>query len=184
MDDLRRPRGSAVTLAMTIGGIVLIWPILFIVPGWVIVRRVAPDMPAPGLRDRGRDQRLSIGARRRWDRAGDGLRPTGGHRGGRPDRCCDHGLRPHSPPLAGAVSPPDPGPIRATLANERMHEARLAPSRHWWGSCCSRTGGARPPRAWSRAVGTGATSSSTSRSGRASCTATSRPRCPTSPASR
>lgn len=28
--------------------IVLVWPILFFVPGWVVIRRVAPGLPAPG----------------------------------------------------------------------------------------------------------------------------------------
>ena len=31
-----------------IAAIAVLWPILFIVPGWVVVRRVAPDLPAPG----------------------------------------------------------------------------------------------------------------------------------------
>ena len=29
-------------------GVVLVWPVLFVVPGWVVVRRVAPDLPVPG----------------------------------------------------------------------------------------------------------------------------------------
>jgi len=33
---------------MTIPAIVLLWPFLFVVPGWIVVRRVAPDLPAPG----------------------------------------------------------------------------------------------------------------------------------------
>lgn len=28
--------------------VILVWPILFVVPGWVVVRRVAPDLPTPG----------------------------------------------------------------------------------------------------------------------------------------
>ena len=24
------------------------WPLLFLVPGWIVVRRVAPDLPTPG----------------------------------------------------------------------------------------------------------------------------------------
>ena len=28
--------------------IVLVWPILFFVPGWVLIRRIVPDLPAPG----------------------------------------------------------------------------------------------------------------------------------------
>ena len=29
--------------------VVLVWPWLFAVPGWVLVRRVAPDLPRPGV---------------------------------------------------------------------------------------------------------------------------------------
>ena len=28
--------------------VVLVWPILFFVPGWVVIRRVVPDLPLPG----------------------------------------------------------------------------------------------------------------------------------------
>ena len=28
--------------------IVLVWPVLFFVPGWVVIRRVVPDLPLPG----------------------------------------------------------------------------------------------------------------------------------------
>jgi hypothetical protein len=31
-----------------VAGILLVWPVLFVIPGWVLVRRVAPDLPAPG----------------------------------------------------------------------------------------------------------------------------------------
>ncbi len=31
-----------------IAAIAVLWPILFFVPGWVVVRRVAPDLPPPG----------------------------------------------------------------------------------------------------------------------------------------
>jgi hypothetical protein len=34
--------------ALTLAGLILLWPFLFIVPGWVVVRRVAPDLPIPG----------------------------------------------------------------------------------------------------------------------------------------
>jgi hypothetical protein len=40
--------GVALAYAAPLAGIVLVWPILFAVPGWVIVRRVAPDLPPPG----------------------------------------------------------------------------------------------------------------------------------------
>ena len=33
---------------MTIAAIAILWPILFFVPGWIVVRRVVPDLPAPG----------------------------------------------------------------------------------------------------------------------------------------
>ena len=33
---------------LTVAGLVLLWPFLFVVPGWVVVRRVAPDLPIPG----------------------------------------------------------------------------------------------------------------------------------------
>jgi hypothetical protein len=33
---------------LVVAGLVLLWPLLFVVPGWVIVRRVAPDLPVPG----------------------------------------------------------------------------------------------------------------------------------------
>jgi hypothetical protein len=37
-----------VAWAVPITSIVLIWPILFAIPGWVVVKRVAPDLSAPG----------------------------------------------------------------------------------------------------------------------------------------
>ena len=40
--------GGAVAWAVPLSAVVLIWPLLFFVPGWVVVRRVAPDLPAPG----------------------------------------------------------------------------------------------------------------------------------------
>ena len=40
--------GAVVAWAVPVASIVLVWPILFAVPGWVIVRRVVPDLPAPG----------------------------------------------------------------------------------------------------------------------------------------
>ncbi len=39
---------TVVAWVVPISSIVLIWPILFAIPGWVIVRRVVPDLPAPG----------------------------------------------------------------------------------------------------------------------------------------
>jgi hypothetical protein len=40
--------GAVVTLVVPVASIVLVWPFLFAVPGWVVVRRVAPDLPVPG----------------------------------------------------------------------------------------------------------------------------------------
>jgi hypothetical protein len=40
--------GGLLAFAVPITSIVLIWPILFFIPGWVVVRRVAPGLPAPG----------------------------------------------------------------------------------------------------------------------------------------
>ena len=37
-----------VAWAVPITSIILIWPILFAIPGWVVVKRVAPDLSAPG----------------------------------------------------------------------------------------------------------------------------------------
>jgi hypothetical protein len=40
--------GAVVVWILPLAGIALVWPVLFAVPGWVLVRRVAPDLPAPG----------------------------------------------------------------------------------------------------------------------------------------
>ncbi len=40
--------GTVVAWVLPLAGLALIWPVLFAVPGWVLVRRVAPDLPAPG----------------------------------------------------------------------------------------------------------------------------------------
>jgi hypothetical protein len=42
------PVGGLIAWALPITSVVLIWPILFFIPGWVVVRRVAPGLPAPG----------------------------------------------------------------------------------------------------------------------------------------
>ncbi|MFL5673846.1 MAG: hypothetical protein ACJ779_02475, partial [Chloroflexota bacterium] len=53
------PRGFAIAALVTVGAalvasvfpvtaILLVWPILFFVPGWVVIRRIAPDLPTPG----------------------------------------------------------------------------------------------------------------------------------------
>jgi hypothetical protein len=40
--------GAMLAWAVPVLSIVLVWPVLFAVPGWVLVRRVAPDLPVPG----------------------------------------------------------------------------------------------------------------------------------------
>jgi hypothetical protein len=40
--------GGLVAWAVPIASIVLIWPILFFIPGWIVIRRVASTLPAPG----------------------------------------------------------------------------------------------------------------------------------------
>ena len=40
--------GGLVAWAVPPSAIVLVWPILFFVPGWVVIRRVAPRLPVPG----------------------------------------------------------------------------------------------------------------------------------------
>jgi hypothetical protein len=40
--------GALVVWAVPPASVILVWPWLFFIPGWVVVRRVAPDLPAPG----------------------------------------------------------------------------------------------------------------------------------------
>ena len=40
--------GGFVAWAVPLSAIVLVWPILFFVPGWVVIRRVVPRLPFPG----------------------------------------------------------------------------------------------------------------------------------------
>ena len=40
--------GALVAWAVPAAAIVLVWPVLFVVPGWVLVRRIVPDLPMPG----------------------------------------------------------------------------------------------------------------------------------------
>ena len=42
------PIGGLIAWAVPITSIVLVWPVLFFIPGWVVVRRVAQGLPAPG----------------------------------------------------------------------------------------------------------------------------------------
>ena len=41
--------GLVLSWSVPILSVVLVWPWLFAVPGWVLVRRVAPDLPRPGV---------------------------------------------------------------------------------------------------------------------------------------
>ena len=41
--------GLVLTWSIPVLAIVFVWPWLFAVPGWVLVRRVAPDLPRPGI---------------------------------------------------------------------------------------------------------------------------------------
>jgi hypothetical protein len=41
--------GLVLAWSIPILSVVLVWPWLFAVPGWVLVRRVAPDLPRPGV---------------------------------------------------------------------------------------------------------------------------------------
>jgi hypothetical protein len=40
--------GGVIAWAVPLTSVVLVWPILFFVPGWVVIRRVAPRLPVPG----------------------------------------------------------------------------------------------------------------------------------------
>ena len=39
---------AVVVWFVPLSAVVLVWPILFFVPGWIVIRRVVPDLPAPG----------------------------------------------------------------------------------------------------------------------------------------
>jgi hypothetical protein len=39
---------SLIAWLVPVTAVVLVWPILFFVPGWVVIRRVVPDLPLPG----------------------------------------------------------------------------------------------------------------------------------------
>ncbi len=39
---------ALIAWAIPITSVVLIWPILFFAPGWIVIRRVVPDLPTPG----------------------------------------------------------------------------------------------------------------------------------------
>ena len=200
--DPRPPSASRVGVAalLILGGalvawrgaarvaIVLVWPILFFVPGWVVIRRVAPDLPRPGCgRRRDRHEHLRLGPPRERRRPG---RPGSGAGRSSSARSCSRSRR-----VVFAQRPPSLA--RAARAADPRRHRRRALRADAPGLDRRRRGRPRRPRrprqqrlardartAGSRAAGTGATSSSTSRSARASPPATSRPRSPTSPACR
>ena len=39
---------ALVAWVVPLSAVILIWPVLFFVPGWVVIRRVVPDLPVPG----------------------------------------------------------------------------------------------------------------------------------------
>ena len=39
---------ALVAWVVPLSAVLLVWPILFFVPGWVVIRRVVPDLPVPG----------------------------------------------------------------------------------------------------------------------------------------
>jgi len=39
---------ALLAFAVPLSAIVLVWPVLFFIPGWVVIRRVVPDLPNPG----------------------------------------------------------------------------------------------------------------------------------------
>jgi Uncharacterized membrane protein (DUF2298) len=40
--------GGLIAVAVPPTAVILVWPIFFFVPGWIVVRRVVPDLPMPG----------------------------------------------------------------------------------------------------------------------------------------
>ncbi len=146
--------------------------------------------PRPADAGRGRrgdrHQRLRLGPPRERRRAADRVRArrrSSSARSSSPRGVARRRQRP--PPMAGAAPSADPRRHRACPAADAPAwivavAAGLAVARRPRAA----TAGTRRPTAGSRAAGTGATCSSTSRSARASRPATSRPRSPTSPASR
>ena len=43
------PRLRPAHVASPLLAIATVWPILFFVPGWVVIRRIVPDLPVPGV---------------------------------------------------------------------------------------------------------------------------------------
>ena len=103
--DVRGAR--AVTIA-AVAAIAVLWPILFVVPGWVVVRRVAPDLPPPA-RSAWRSSPASIVSAHLVDVVArvTGFGLAGDRRLGRPPRDRDDRLRPGPASLAGPVHPAD-----------------------------------------------------------------------------
>ena len=182
VDRVRRARGGAVTPL----GVGLLWPILFLIPGWIVVRRVAPGLPAPGAVGVAVVASVYLSAHVVDGVArlvGFGLPAVVGL--GRADRRGERRARGRPASVAGALPRTDPQRRRIDPSRPRRHlgggdRVRRRSS----ATSCSATAGERVVDCSSRADGTGATCWSTWPSGRASSTATSRPRCPTSPGSR
>ena len=82
--------GAIVAWLVPLASVVLVWPILFFVPGWVVIRRVVPDLPMPGRRRGGRrHEHLRVGApreRRGSGRPGSGARRSSSARSSWPRR--------------------------------------------------------------------------------------------------
>ena len=172
--------------AVPLTAVVLVWPMLFFVPGWVVIRRVVPGLPHPRHDRCGRrHERLRVGPPREPRRARRWLRAGVDHRERRAARPGERRLGPVAQPVAHATRATDDrrDPLRqpARMRRPGSWPRRSASSSS---SCSAATAGSRRPMAGSRAAGTGATSSSTSRSVRASPPATSRRRSLTSPGSR
>ena len=169
--------GVVVAWAAPVASIVLVWPILFAVPGWVIVRRVAPDLPAPGQVGVAVVVSAYLSAH-----VVDLVARVGGF--DRPSILVASLLIAVGTVALAAAPASVAGPARPTHASPGSRATIRTDAAAWldrrrvsaWSSrsCCSRTAGARRPTAGCPAAGTGATCSSTSRSAPASCTGTSR----------
>ena len=177
--------GALVAWLVPLASVVLVWPILFFVPGWVVVRRVVPDLPRPGAV--GAAVVISVYASAHLVNLV--ARPTGFGREAIIISAIllataalivalvrHRWLAPLTRPTrAGVVAAlRDDAPAWIVAAAAGLAVLVVLGSNGWH----------ETPDGWVAAAGTGATSSSTSRSARASPPATSRPRSPTSPAFR
>ena len=147
-------------------------------------RGPGPATPRGG-RCRVRDQRLRLGPprERRGPRRRVRARLDHRERGAAGARL--PGRRRPPPSMAGAPPAPDAGPASSPRSGPTSRPGSSPPPSAWSSLRSSAsTAGRRRPMAGSVAAGTGATCWSTSPSARASRPATSRRRCPTSPACR